>query len=83
MAGNAAALGGLIAAALLAAGDAPAPPADAPPSEELLLFLAEFGDAEDRFVDPTAIGAADAAGEGADDDDATTDEDDDHDPPDR
>lgn len=56
MAGFAAACGGLIAAALAATPPpAPEPPPQAPPSAELLLYLAEFGDADDRFVDPTTI----------------------------
>jgi hypothetical protein len=60
VAGFAAACGGLIAAALAAAPPpAPEPPPDSPPSAELLLYLAEFGDADDRFVDPTTIAAGD------------------------
>jgi hypothetical protein len=50
------AAGRLIALALASAGDA-ANAADAVPApdRELLLFLAEFGDAEDGFIDPAAI----------------------------
>lgn len=50
------AAGRLIALALMSAGGA-ATAADAlpAPDRELLLFLAEFGDAEDRFIDPAAI----------------------------
>ena len=33
-------------------------PADAPPSAELLLYLAEFGDAQEGFVDPTEVDEA-------------------------
>jgi hypothetical protein len=69
MAGFAAACGGLIAAALAAAPPPPEPPA--PPSAALLLYLAEFGDADDRFVDPTTIAEDSenpaAAAPGADD----------------
>lgn len=42
-----------------------APPADSapaaeepPPSRELLLYLAEFGDADDRHVDPAEVDTA-------------------------
>ena len=47
--------------AVLAAAPVPAPPpAPAPPlpSMELLLHLAEFGDAEDRYIDPAELEAA-------------------------
>ena len=47
--------------ALLAAAPVPAPPpepAPPPPSMELLLHLAEFGDAEDRYIDPAELEAA-------------------------
>lgn len=68
--------------AALAAGEAP-PPADEPPSAELLLFLAEFGDDEGRFVDPTTIDAQPAADRDAApaDDGDDTDDDATHDPP--
>ena len=52
MAGCAAVLGGLIALAA-----AQTPPADDAPSREMLLYLAEFGDAEDRYVDPAEVAA--------------------------
>lgn len=52
MAGCAAALGWLIALGA-AAQDAPEPLPQ--PSEELLRYLAEFGDADDRWIDPTTI----------------------------
>jgi hypothetical protein len=35
-----------------------AAPADAPPSAELLMFLAEFGDAQEGFVDPAEVDEA-------------------------
>ena len=56
MAGYAAVGGWLIVAALAANEPAPVDP-PAAPSVELLLFLAEFGDAEGRYVDPTTVGA--------------------------
>lgn len=58
MAGYAAICGWLIGATLAA--NAPAPSeAPAAPSAELLLFLAEFGDADGRYVDPTTVDEAD------------------------
>jgi len=54
------AIGGWLIA-VLAAAPVPAPPpepAPPPPSMELLLHLAEFGDAEDRYVDPAELEAA-------------------------
>jgi hypothetical protein len=67
------------------AANAPAPvESPAAPSAELLLFLAEFGDAEGRYVDPTTVDEADRetapvdATEYDDDDEHTDDP-----PPDR
>jgi hypothetical protein len=71
MAGCAAALGWLIALAA-AANDAPAP--ETPPSEELLRYLAEFGDADDRWIDPTTITTDEAAAPADAVDDPETDE---------
>ena len=83
MAGYAAICGWLIGATLAANAPAPAE-SPAAPSAELLLFLAEFGDAEGRYVDPTTVGDADREtapvdATGYDDDDEYTDDP----PPDR
>lgn len=83
MARYAAICGWLIGATLVANAPA-ADEASAAPSAELLLFLAEFGDADGRYVDPTTVGDAEREAEAVDependDDDATTDDP----PPDR
>jgi len=56
------AIGGWLIAVLAAAPVPAPPPATAPalppPSMELLLHLAEFGDAEDRYIDPAELEAA-------------------------
>ncbi len=77
MAGYAAIFGWLIGATLAANAPA-ADEAPAAPSAELLLFLAEFGDADGRFVDPTTVGDADREAESVDD----TENDDDDEYPD-
>jgi hypothetical protein len=84
VAGFAAACGGLIAAALAAATPpAREPPPESPPSAELLLYLAEFGDADDRFVDPTTIAGDDEDPAAADAGASKNPEDADDAPPDR
>jgi hypothetical protein len=55
VAGCAAVVGGLIALAALEAEPATAP--SAAPSRELLLYLAEFGAADDEWVDPADVAA--------------------------
>ncbi len=37
---------------------APAPPPVEPPSMDMLLYLAEFGDTQGRFVDPADVARA-------------------------
>jgi hypothetical protein len=56
--GSAAAGRWLIVLALAGEGGPPAEPTMAPPSEELLLFLAEFSDAQGHYVDPASVEAA-------------------------
>lgn len=75
MAGYAAICGWLIGATLAASPPAPADP-PAAPSAELLLFLAEFGGADGRYVDPTTLGEDD--GEPASAPDLESDDEDEH-----
>jgi hypothetical protein len=72
----------LIGALLAATDGAPSAP-PAAPSAELLLYLAEFADADGRFVDPTEISADAAAGDDPDGVPETDDEPDEDAAPDR
>ena len=66
---------------LVAFAQAPAPPPDDAPSQELLLHLAEFGDADDRYVDPLELErASEADAQRARANDETEPNDDDRDP---
>ena len=75
-----------MAVALAAGAQDAAPPAPAPvPDPALLEFLAEFGDAEGDFADPTEVAGALERGDdpAADDTNEADDDDDAQPPPDR